>query len=44
LAPKKPNKRIVIGRFAQGLARRKLTTAGPEAPFLCSSMQIARIP
>ena len=34
----------VMVKFAQGLARRKLTTAGLEAPFLCNCIDNANIP
>jgi hypothetical protein len=45
--PFKPNKLksiMVTAKFAQGLARRKLTTAGFDAPFLCNWMDRAKIP
>ena len=44
LKPKKPISIIVIVRFAHGLANKKDTTAGLEAPFLCSSIESASIP
>ena len=42
--PKKPKKRMVIGRFAQGDARRNAITEGIEAPFLYSWIAMASMP
>jgi hypothetical protein len=42
--PKRLKRSIVIVRFAQGLASRNETTEGFEAPFLCSWMEMAKIP
>jgi len=42
--PKKLNNKMVIGRLAQGDAKRNATTELVLAPFLYNSMAIARIP
>ena len=42
--PKNPISIMVKVMFAQGLARRKATTAGFDAPFLCNWIARANIP
>ena len=44
LRPKKPKRRMVMGRFAQGDDKRKAITLEVFAPFLYSSIEIAKIP
>ncbi len=44
LSQKNPKRRTVIGRFAQGDASRNAITDEVLAPFLYSSIAIARIP
>jgi hypothetical protein len=44
LTPKKLNNNRVIGRLAHGLASKKAMTEEIDAPFLYSSMDIAKIP